>query len=132
MSWIQDLMNELPLGSHYRSELEAMEKENAALKQEIGRLKTEIEGLKASGVGSGRLARQAEQMLLFIAREDYATAAELSQALSLSTQDVEMHVDDLVRSGYLESSYAQGPSAEYYLKHKAKRYLHNVGLRQGM
>ena len=129
MGWIQDLMNELPLGSHYRSELEGMEKENAALKQEVARLKTEVDALKASTIGSGRLARQAEQMLLFISREDYATAAELSQALSMSSEDVEMHVDDLVRSGYIESSYAQGPSAEYYLKHKAKRYLHNVGLR---
>ena len=129
MGWIQDLMNELPLGSHYRSELEGMEKENVALKQEVARLKTEIDALKASTIGSGRLARQAEQMLLFISREDYATAAELSQALSMSSEDVEMHVDDLVRSGYIESSYAQGPSAEYYLKHKAKRYLHNVGLR---
>ena len=128
MSWIENLLNDIPSASHYRHHLEAMEKENAALKQENTLLRSELDAVRARAIAPDRLDAEAEQMLAFISREEYASVDALAQALSLSTQAIEMHIEDLLKAGYVEPSYASGQSAEYYLKHKAKRYLHGVGL----
>ena len=128
MSWIENLLNDIPVASHYRHHIEAMEKENAALKQENALLRSELDAVKARTISPDRLDGEAEQMLAFISREEYAGIDALVQALSLSRQTVEMHVEDLLKEGYIDPSYASGQSAEYYLKQKAKRYLHSHGL----
>ena len=128
MSWIENLLNDIPMASHYRHHLESMEQENVALKQENALLRAELDAVRAKTVSPDRLDSEAEQVLAFISREEYAGVETLAQALSLSTQTIEMHIEDLLRAGYIEPSYASGQSAEYYLKHKAKRYLHAAGL----
>jgi DNA-binding MarR family transcriptional regulator len=127
MRWMEDLLNQIPSTSQYRLELEAMEKENAALKQENARLKSELEAIRANAA-PGSLQGEVEQMLVFISRHEYASAPQIAEALSLTRQTVEMHIDDLLKGGYIEPSYATGDDAEYYLRLKAKRYLHGAGL----
>lgn len=128
MGWIENLLNELPLASFYRHDLEAMQRENGLLKRENAALKSELDALRTRTVSPGRLDSEMEDMLVFISRQEYATVTEISQALSCSTQVVEMYIEDLMKSGYIEPSYAGGKDAEYYVKQKAKRYLHSFGL----
>ncbi|MGZ5148848.1 MAG: hypothetical protein ACXWI6_02355 [Burkholderiales bacterium] len=128
MSWIDNLMNEMPSASQYRQDLEAMHKENASLKQENARLRTELDSLRSKVISPDRLDAEVEKMLVFILRQEYANASVISKALSLSKQAVQMYIEDLTRGDFIESSYAGGENAEYYLKPKAKRYLHGAGL----
>lgn len=46
MGWVADLLKEIPSAARYKSELEAMEKENITLKAEIAVLKAENENLR--------------------------------------------------------------------------------------
>lgn len=43
MGWIADLLKEIPSAARYKSELEAMETENASLKSEAAKLRQEIQ-----------------------------------------------------------------------------------------
>ena len=43
MGWIADLLKEIPSAARYKSELEAMEKENASLKSEVTKLRQELQ-----------------------------------------------------------------------------------------
>jgi DNA-binding MarR family transcriptional regulator len=128
MGWLENLLNEIPLTTHYRHDLEAMQKENAALKEENAMLKSQLEALRTRGASPDRLDDEMEKVLLFILEEDYATVSQMSQELSLSRQVLEMLLEDLMKLGYIEPSYAAGDDAQYYLKQKAKRYLHSFGL----
>ena len=128
MSWIDNLINDIPAASYHRYELEAMVKENAALKQEIAFLRSQLEALKSKAASPDRMNDETEKMLVFILRQEYANAAQIAQALSFSKEVVAMYVDDLLKTGFVERSFAGGADAEYYLKQKAKRYLHDVGL----
>jgi DNA-binding MarR family transcriptional regulator len=128
VSWIDNLINDIPAASYHRYELEAMEKENAALKQEIALLRSQLEALKAKSAAPDRMNGEIENILMFILRQEYANATQISKALSFSKQAVAMYIEDLLKTGFVETSHAGGVDAEYYLKQKAKRYLHNVGL----
>ena len=128
MSWIDNLINDIPAASYHRYELEAMVKENAALKQEIAFLRSQLETLKSKAASPNRMNDETERMLVFILRQEYANAAQIADALSFSKEVVAMYVDDLLKTGFVETSFAGGADAEYYLKQKAKRYLHDVGL----
>lgn len=46
MGWIADLLKEIPSAARYKSELEAMEKENAALKAKVSVLEAENVNLR--------------------------------------------------------------------------------------
>lgn len=128
MSWIDNLIKEMPSVSHYRPDLEAMHKENASLKQENARLKAELDSLRSKVISPERLDAEVEKMLLFILRQEYANVSVISKALSLSKEAVQMYIEDLTKGDLIESSYAGGDNAEYYLKQKAKRYLLAAGL----
>ena len=128
VSWIDNLIHDIPAASHYRQELEALQKENASLKHENAQLKADLQVFKERTSSADRLNGEIEQILLYILRQEYANPAAIAQALSFSTNVVDMYIHDLVKGGYLDSSYAGGGGAEYYLNQKAKRYLHSVGL----
>jgi predicted HTH transcriptional regulator len=128
VSWIDNLINDIPAASYHRYELEAMVRENAALKQEIAFLRAQLEALKSKSASPDRMNDETEKMLVFILRQEYASATQIAAALSFSKEVVAMYIDDLLKSGFVETSYAGGADAEYYLKQKAKRYLHEVGL----
>jgi len=46
MGWVADLLREIPLSARYKSELEAMERENAELKAEIRICRATVEDLR--------------------------------------------------------------------------------------
>lgn len=46
MGWIADLLKEIPSAARYKSELEAMERENAQLKQKVSVLESENKDLR--------------------------------------------------------------------------------------
>ena len=127
MSWIDDLINQIPAASPHRKALEALVAENAALKHESERLQAELNALKANAPVTGRLNAEAEKILLYVSREDYADGARIAQALSFSKKVLEMHVEDLLKGGFIETSYAS-ENPQYYLWQKAKHYLHTYGL----
>lgn len=128
MGWIDNLINDIPSASHYRLELESMEQENAALKQEIGLLRAELDALRTKTASPDRLDGETEKLLMFISRQEYATVSHIEEALSFSRQVADMYIEELTKAGYIEPSYASGEGAEFYLKPKAKRYLHRYGL----
>jgi cell division septum initiation protein DivIVA len=128
VSWIDNLINDIPAASYHRYELEALVKENAALKQEIAFLRSQLEALKSKSASPDRMNDETEKMLVFILRQEYANTTQISEALSFSKEVVAMYIEDLLKTGFVETSYAGGAEAEYYVKQKAKRYLHDVGL----
>ena len=128
MGWIDNLINEIPSASHYRLELEAMQKENATLKEEIALLKSQLDAVRNRAVSPDRLDADTENVLRFISQQEYATTTLMTEGLSVSRQVVEMIVEELMKMGYIEPSYAGGDNAAYYLKAKGKRYLHSYGL----
>jgi DNA-binding MarR family transcriptional regulator len=128
MSWVDELLKDIPATERYKRELRGMEEENASLKTENALLRKELDTLRTRVASPDALETEMEQVLVFISQEEYATAATIAQALSLSAKAVEMYIDELMRSNYIEVSHASSDNAQYYLKQKGKRYLHGLGL----
>ena len=139
MGWIADLLKEIPSAARYKAELEEMEKENAQLKsrvsilesdnanfrQEIQQRDNAIENEKSH---LNRLPEEKEKLLVFIAQSSYVTSSQIARHCSISKPVVEMHIEDLQDSKYIDASYAIDQEHEYYLQQSGRKYLHKNGL----
>jgi DNA-binding MarR family transcriptional regulator len=130
MGWVADLLKEIPSAARYKSELEAMEKENLALRAENSFLKSQLEAARRETEtlqGGRALPQDAEAILRFVASNEDAMPSLIAQALSMSKGVVEMHLDDLENKKYLDGSYAVGEERRYYLQQAGRKYLHAKG-----
>jgi predicted RNase H-like nuclease (RuvC/YqgF family) len=132
MGWIADLLKEIPSAARYKAELEAMEKENTSLKAENAQLKAQLDTarkeLAAVNAPASGLAKDAESVLVFIARHENSTVTQIARALGLNKDSVEMHLEDLATSKHIDASYVAGEEPEQYLLQGGRRYLHDKGL----
>jgi len=132
MGWIADLLKEIPSAARYKAELEAMEKENGALKTENARLKRDLNAahqeLAALKAKPAALAPDAEKILAYFAKRESATPSQIAAAVGLSKGAAEMHLEDLENAGYLSVSYIMNQEQEYSLVQAGRRYLHAKGL----
>jgi hypothetical protein len=132
MGWIADLLKEIPTAAKYKADLESMERENASLRSSVTALRTELDRLRASGQSSSpimnNLDRVAESVLAFIAKNQDSFPSQISRALGIVQNIVDMHLDDLQGSKYIDASCAVNQEPRFYLEQVGRRYLHTRGL----
>lgn len=128
MSWIDEILKDIPATERYKGDLRAMEEENASLKTENALLRKELDTLRARIASPDALDSEMEKVLVYISQEEYASVEDIAQGLSLSLDAVETHIEELMKSNYIEVSHASSKRPEYYLKQKGKRYLRGIGL----
>ena len=128
MGWIADLLKEVPSAARYKSELEAMERENTNLKAKIGVLEAEKavfesqivdlrqeiqrrddvvkeQELQSHGV---RLDNIKERILECVAN-DISTNDEILKSLDMPSESLRYHLDDPRMKKLLSSSlFAMG------------------------
>jgi predicted HTH transcriptional regulator len=130
MGWVADLLKEIPSAAHYKAKLEKMERENKLLKAENEKLKSELETLrKELATFKAPLEPDAEKILEFIAQNEQVTPSEIECVLGMNMSIIDMHLENLLTTNYIEASYVIDREPEYYLGQAGRRYLHAKGLR---
>ena len=132
MGWIADLLKEIPSAARYKSELEAMEKENAFLKslvadlrQEIQRRDNEVQKEKSH---SDHLEEVKEKILALLASQD-AFENNVVQTLGISAQVAKFHLQDLSEMEFIYRSLSMtGQQFPWKLAQEGRRYLAKHGL----
>jgi chromosome segregation ATPase len=139
MSWITDLLKEVPLSAVLKEKIATIEAKYAATETENAILKDDLRDAKAE---IAKLKKQAEELAhtdddLHETERDLLTAiAELDKdargdilaaALKLHPQRADFHLHKLKESGYV-GSVSFGDSPRYYLHQKAREYLISHGL----
>ena len=131
MGWVADLLKEIPPAARFKAELEAMEKEGIALKEENDSLKSELQALRNElsehRSREGTLAKDAETILVFIAKNAYATAPQVAKTLGMSKSVTDMHLEDLETAKHIDALHLMGQESQYYLEQTGRRYLHAKG-----
>lgn len=128
MGWIADLLQEIPSAARYKSELEAMEKQNATLQRRVSELEAEVANLRPQAPQtSAELAADAEAILAVIAQYSDAEPKAIAAKARIEVAVAEMHIEDLLEAKYIEGSYAIGDEPRYHLTQKGRRFLHAQG-----
>ena len=113
MGLIADLIKDVPGAAKYRAELEAMERENAALKAENARLSEELSAFVDRWE---TLDAEAVRTLEFLSRNDGGHAHEIASAYQLNIQVVDAYLKHLAERDYVVPPLNGGP--RYGLAHK--------------
>lgn len=132
MGWIADLLKEIPSAARYKSELEAMEKQNASLKTENENLRNEIqrrdaEAQKGKSHGS-RLEEIKEHLLQLLAKHSNFTEEQISRAMEVNVQLVTFHLTELEDKRFVHGSYSTIEDTEWSIAHDGRGYLIRHGL----
>ena len=122
MGWIADLLKEIPSAARYKSELEAMEKESAALKNENIELRLRVEEIDAQK-RIEELPEDSKRILAFLSHHEDMRTSVIAGTLSLSITVTKMHLEDLIKSGYIDAHYTIGEEPEHYLQQRGRKYV---------
>ena len=106
MGWIADLLKEIPSAARYKSELEAMEKENAALKAKVNVLEAENVNLRQEiqrrddtiqkeETHGQHLEEVREKLLVALSAGRELQADQLAQALGIGEQLATFHLNEM-------------------------------------
>jgi DNA-binding MarR family transcriptional regulator len=110
MGWIADLLKEIPSAARYKAELEAMQTENAKLKEENARLNQavehyskDIENLKKPLSLPSTVSDNEIKILEYIAHcKSYPTVTDITQELSITVPLADFHLQNLIDLNYVE------------------------------
>ena len=143
MGWISDLLKEIPSAARYKSELEAIEKENAALKAKVGVLEAEAVNLrqeiqrrddviqKEKSHGD-RLEEKKEIMLALVAQTERLSSADIAEQIGASKQLATLHLHDLRDEKLVRSNFgldADSYEVEiWFIEQRGRKYLSHHGL----
>lgn len=120
---IADLLRDAPGAAKYRTELEALERENARLKAENARLSEELSGYIDRWE---TLDAEAVRALEYLGRHERGHAHEIAAAYQLNIQVVDAYLKHLATRDYVVPPVNGEP--RYGLAHKGRRYLRGRGL----
>ena len=127
MGWVADLLKEIPSAARYKSELEAMEKENASLKSEVANLKQEIqqrdEIVEQEQSQSDRLEEVKEKILLALTEQKEIEAEQISHLLNIGSQLATFHLEELKNSDMVKDYYAVGSPVYWGISQGGRAYL---------
>lgn len=132
MGWIADLLQEIPSAARYKSELEAMEKQNATLKSEVTNLRQEIqrrnEIIQREKSNNSRLEEIKEKILQLLSIHEEADIEQILHALSANVQVVTFHLTELEDLNLVHPSYIINSPVIWSIAHKGRKYLITHGL----
>lgn len=132
MGWIADLLKEIPSAARYKSELEAMEKENASLKSEVSKLRQEIQRrddiVEKEKSHSDRLEEVREKILVALTQHEELEAEQISRLLNIGSQLATFHLEELKNSDMVNDYYAVGSPVYWGIIQGGRAYLVRHGL----
>lgn len=143
MGWIADLLKEIPSAARYKSELEAMERENAQLKAQIQVCQTEVENLRQEVQRRDDIIQKHEshknllddvklEILKLLFKRPKLHKEQIAQTLKLELQLAEFHLTELrkakmTKQEALPSNTIRAPIG-WSLDQEGTRYLVEQGL----
>jgi len=137
MGCIADLLKEIPSAARYKSELEAMEKENAQLKREVSQLKTENKIFKSQVVDlrqeiqrrddiiqkekshNNPLSEIEVKILLYLTSNNAKTAKQIAEEIGRGETIITFHLVEMSKKGIV-AAYA---GDHWCLEHEGRKYL---------
>ena len=127
MGWIADLLKEIPSAARYKSELEAMEKENASLKSLVADLRQEIQKRddivqKEKSHGS-RLEEIKEKILVALTQREELEAGQISRLLNIGSQLATFHLEELKNLDMVNDYYAVDSPVFWGIVQGGRAYL---------
>jgi DNA repair exonuclease SbcCD ATPase subunit len=135
MSWISDLLKEIPLTAVLREKIAtieekqaALETENAILKDDKRKLQARIleleHQLQALTKSDAELTDVEVALLQCLTNKEVHEAEQMAAMVKSNLTRVEYHLHKLIQAGYVGSPppIVAGP-AWYYLEHKGREYL---------
>lgn len=132
MGWISDLLKEIPSAARYKSELEAMEKENASLKSEVAKLREEIQqrdDIVGKEDSHGKhLEEVKEKILMLLAQQEELEAEQISRQLNIGSQLAIFHLEELKDSEMVKDYYAMDSPVYWGIIQGGRAYLVRHGL----
>lgn len=122
MGWIADLLKEIPSAARYKSELEAMEKENTRLRKEIEERDNIIQKEKSH---NNLLDENKIKLLIFLStQQDRLTAEEIAQSLNLNLQVIKFSLEEPEKQKMVYADlYSDGSPPEWLIIHDGRKYL---------
>ena len=123
MEWMQEILRAVPQASKYLVELEELaaenarlERENAALKDELAQYIEQWETLDGDAVNT----------LRYLAAGAFDSAQAIATAHAMNIQIAELYLHFLVKHAYVAAPVAAAKPV-YYLTPNGRRYLHQRG-----
>ena len=123
MEWITQLLQEVPGAAQYRTQLESLASEHAALTAENTRLQDELAWFIPQW---DTLDGDAVRTLEYLARVERARPPEIAAANQVNIQIVESYLSYLVRGQYAHAPAGDG--LQFNISIKGRRYLRERGL----
>ncbi len=123
MTFIADLLREFPAAQKYKSQLQALEKENAQLKIENTALNEELAQYTEQWA---TLDGPAVNALIYLAQYERGNARQIAEAYQMNIQIAETYLRHLEREDYVQPQL-DGEAAHYGLAHRGRRYLRERG-----
>ena len=132
MGWIADLLKEIPSAARYKSELEAMEKENASLKSLVADLRQEIQRrddiVQKEKSHSSRLEEIKEKILVALTQHKELEAGQISHLLNIGSQLATFHLEELKSLDMVNDYYAVDSPVFWGIVQGDRAYLVRHGL----
>jgi len=127
MGIITDIIKELPISAILRDKLQelerkydALEVENAKLKEENQYLKTKLEEITSTG----KLSDLEVKILLLLSSSNRELTAEMiASRLGLNLTKTEYYLERIYNKYVYSHDYYTGRPSEYYLMQKGREYL---------
>jgi predicted transcriptional regulator len=123
MEWMQELLRTVPQAVNYRAQLEELaagnarlERENAALKDELAQYIEQWETLDGDAVNT----------LRYLAADAFDSAQAIATAHTMNIQIAELYLHFLVKHAYVAAPAAAAKPV-YDLTPKGRRYLQQRG-----
>jgi len=119
MGWIADLLKEIPSAARYKSELEAMERENVQLKTQIQVCQSEVEKLRQEIQRRDNVIQKEKShdnlleeikvnILLFMSKHEETYVHNIAQSLNVGLQVAQFHLEELQDTDFVNSSFIIG------------------------
>ena len=133
MGWIADLLKEIPSAARYKSELEAMEKENAVLKSQVSDLRQEIQRrddiIQKEKSHGEALNEVKEKILTLLAVQDGIADHDVAQSLNINGQLATFHLQELESNHFARRTLRVGARVTpWHITQEGRRYLVTHGL----
>ena len=114
------------LKSEHEKAIEKLELENRSLHREVERLKQEL-GKRPEPVHKSQLSALEINILVFIARNEETTYAQITEKFGLSAGKLQFHATDLEERGFVDNHWNYGVET-CTIRQEGLRYLNERNL----